>query len=130
MKPIQKLGTLTLLLLISVKALIIPAIFLDYELRKDFIIANYCVNKDLPELNCDGKCYLAKQLKKAKQDSEKQAENTFLGKVFQLEVTIEIWYCHFEEANFKRIKKAFFPSKLFETIQSSHGIFHPPRLNT
>ena len=28
----------------------------------DYIIAKYCVNKDKPEMHCNGKCHLMKQL--------------------------------------------------------------------
>lgn len=33
-----------------------------YELNIDYIIETYCVNKDKPELKCNGKCHLAKKL--------------------------------------------------------------------
>ncbi|MFL1011156.1 hypothetical protein [Flavisericum labens] len=33
-----------------------------YELNIDYIIETYCVNIDKPELQCNGKCHLAKQL--------------------------------------------------------------------
>ncbi len=33
-----------------------------YQLNIDYIIENYCINKNKPELQCNGKCHLAKQL--------------------------------------------------------------------
>ena len=43
----------------------------SYELNKTYIIDNFCVNKDKPMMNCDGKCYLSQQLRtqKEKQDA-------------------------------------------------------------
>lgn len=35
------------------------------------LAAKYCVNKKKPMLHCDGKCYLAKQLKKLEQEEKK-----------------------------------------------------------
>jgi len=35
---------------------------LYYQLNIDYIIETYCINKDQPELQCNGKCHLAKQL--------------------------------------------------------------------
>lgn len=35
---------------------------LYYQLNIDYIIDTYCINKDKPELQCNGKCHLAKQL--------------------------------------------------------------------
>lgn len=36
----------------------------SYELNKADITARYCVNKARPQLHCDGKCHLARQLRK------------------------------------------------------------------
>jgi len=33
-----------------------------FELNIDEIIEKYCVNKDKPQLECNGKCHLAKQI--------------------------------------------------------------------
>jgi hypothetical protein len=40
-----------------------------YHANKDYIARVLCENRDKPQLNCDGKCYLAKQLK-AQQDRQ------------------------------------------------------------
>ena len=44
----------------------------DYQLNKARITELYCVNKARPQLHCNGKCHLAKQLRKA-DDAEKKA---------------------------------------------------------
>ena len=36
--------------------------FVYYGTNMDYIIENYCVNKERPQLKCDGKCFLAKKL--------------------------------------------------------------------
>lgn len=35
---------------------------LYYQLNIEYIIDTYCVNKEKPELQCNGKCHLTKQL--------------------------------------------------------------------
>lgn len=45
----------------------------DYIINKDYIAEHYCVNKDNPEMDCDGKCYLVKQLKQASDDQEESS---------------------------------------------------------
>ena len=46
--------------------LVKPAIpYLEYIVRKDFIIEKFCINKEKPELQCNGKCHLNKQAQKA-----------------------------------------------------------------
>jgi hypothetical protein len=43
----------------------------DYQLHKAQITAQYCVNKARPQLHCNGKCHLAKQLRKAEGGDKK-----------------------------------------------------------
>ena len=89
MEKSKKIISVTLLLALVVKLLMAPAIFLDYQLRKDFIVRNYCINKNRPEMNCDGKCYLARQIKKAQENDEKQATDSFISKLFLTESEIK-----------------------------------------
>lgn len=45
-----------------------------YEINKEYVSTVLCINKNKPELKCNGKCYLTKQLKKAdtpQSDTEK-----------------------------------------------------------
>lgn len=44
----------------------------DYLLNRDYIAKVLCVNRDKPEMKCNGKCHLAKQLKK-QDEAEGQA---------------------------------------------------------
>ncbi|OIN59070.1 hypothetical protein [Arsenicibacter rosenii] len=64
---------LFLLVTLCAKVLIVPCILLDFELRKAYIVSNFCENKNRPELHCDGKCYLAKRLRAA-QEREEQSK--------------------------------------------------------
>lgn len=52
----------------------------DYQLNKARITELYCVNKTRPQLHCNGKCHLAKQLRKA-DGAEKKAPAGTLAKV-------------------------------------------------
>ncbi len=45
---------------------------LYYQLNIDTIIEKYCVNKERPRLNCNGKCYLMTQMKNAKKQSSSE----------------------------------------------------------
>ncbi len=42
----------------------------EYAVNYDYIVNSLCVNKSKPELHCNGKCYLGKELAKANSDSE------------------------------------------------------------
>jgi len=48
-------------------------ITLDYEANKAFIAEFLCINKSKPQLQCQGQCFLKKQLKKAEQAEEQTA---------------------------------------------------------
>lgn len=39
------------------------------------ITQKLCVNKNKPQLHCNGKCYLSKQLKKAAENEKKQSQS-------------------------------------------------------
>ncbi|MGJ8592442.1 MAG: hypothetical protein ACSHXF_07835 [Aquaticitalea sp.] len=52
-----------------------------YELNIDTIIQKYCVNKDKPELQCNGKCHLATQLQIVNTSDESQ-QLTFILEAF------------------------------------------------
>ncbi|WP_420570756.1 hypothetical protein [Kordia sp.] len=43
----------------------------NYLINQDYIAEFLCINKDKPELECNGKCYLAKQLKETSEEKEK-----------------------------------------------------------
>lgn len=44
--------------------------YIEYAINKDFISKVLCINKNTPELNCNGKCYLKSQLKKANETNQ------------------------------------------------------------
>lgn len=47
-----------------------------FYMDREQITALYCVNKDKPQLECDGKCELSKRLSEAKDQKESEAEIT------------------------------------------------------
>ena len=52
-------------------------IIADFYIHQDSIIAEKCINKDKPELHCNGQCYLKKELNLQKNITTDQ-ENTEL----------------------------------------------------
>ena len=51
--------------------------YLDYVINKEYIVENLCENIEKPELQCDGKCHLAKEIKKITEEEEKGPSNPF-----------------------------------------------------
>ncbi|WP_299760746.1 hypothetical protein [uncultured Pontibacter sp.] len=54
-----------LLILMTFQVMYKGIVFSSYFANKSYIAAVLCENKAKPELQCEGKCYLKKQLKKA-----------------------------------------------------------------
>ncbi len=54
----------------AIKPVIEISNVLYYQLNIDTIIEKYCVNKERPKLNCNGKCYLMTQMKMSKTTSD------------------------------------------------------------
>lgn len=45
-----------------------------YSLNKKMIADKLCINKNNPQLHCNGHCFLAKQLNKAEQNEKQQSQ--------------------------------------------------------
>ncbi|MCP9755562.1 hypothetical protein EGI26_10380 [Lacihabitans sp. CCS-44] len=130
MDLIKKITGAVLLITVTFKMLMAPLIFADYELRKDFIIKNYCVNKSLPELHCDGKCYLAKQLEKAEQEDKKQATGNFITKLlsFESEIKANLFTDFFLQKPFLVKENPNFIYSEFFSSKNAFSFFHPPQV--
>ena len=70
-------------LLISFRV-IIP--FVEYWVNYDYISKVLCINKDKPELKCNGKCHLMKQIAKT---SEQESTNNSSNKNTNLSKTLD-----------------------------------------
>lgn len=55
---------------------------LYYQLNIDTIVEKYCVNKERPQLNCNGKCYLMSQMKAKTQPSTENSDIVIITEAF------------------------------------------------
>lgn len=46
-------------------------VIFGYHLNKGYITENFCVNKAKPEMQCNGKCHLKKELKESEENASK-----------------------------------------------------------
>ncbi|MEL6558778.1 MAG: hypothetical protein AAFQ94_11380 [Bacteroidota bacterium] len=51
-------------------SLAVPSIYLDFEIRKDYIAKVLCINKEKPITQCGGKCFLKRQLENTQQGDQ------------------------------------------------------------
>ncbi len=99
-----------------------------YEVNEEYVAAELCENQDEPELECNGKCYLMKQLKKSEpaptQNEEDRAINPFSLKIELFQNCTQMDLVH-EEFNIERGHDIFFYSNSYAK-DISPNIFHPP----
>lgn len=71
---IRRIIALALLLALLSPILAKLFVYAEFKSNQAYIASTLCENRDRPELNCEGKCYLMKKLKAA-EDKEKKQEN-------------------------------------------------------
>lgn len=101
-------------------------VVLEYDLNKDFISKNLCVNKAKPKLHCNGKCQMMKKL------AEEEKQNSSNGNTTKIKVQ-EVIFCN-------EINKPTLPAVAFLNLTYNEeppllkhtapitSIFHPPSI--
>ena len=118
---------ITYFLLFSILSVSLAPAFIvaGFELNRDYIGTTLCINRDKPQLHCNGKCYLMKKLKAAEENERK--ENTRLK--------MENFSGYFDINTFTTLKTRFFMVSDFKPVirytsfyisRVSGSIFKPP----
>ncbi len=58
----RKILAISILILFAARPSYCVGYYIYFELNLDYIVKTYCVNKDNPQLQCNGKCHLSKKL--------------------------------------------------------------------
>ncbi len=102
---------------------------IEYGVNYDYISQVLCVNKDKPQMHCNGKCHLMKEMAK-EAESEKPISPDKKTSASEKEILFYQALQPFESFN------AFYPSvfkinagysNLYYFL-NSHAVFHPPAL--
>ena len=102
-------------------------IYTDYIINKEYIANNLCVNKSKPILKCNGKCHLAKQLKKQDQKENKSSSSKEKIEVITDQFSVET-YAFFESDFLKAKKKDVFEYNKSIIQSDLNSVFQPPRV--
>lgn len=97
--------------------------FAGFEINQKYIAAELCINKDKPQLHCNGQCYLMKKLKQAEdkeQKQERQSQKNLIQDALVVKPLIFKQY-PFSEINFHVPLTTGMPQSTLNTI------FHPPQ---
>lgn len=96
--------------------------FVEYAINYDYISKVLCINKDKPELNCNGKCQLMMELEEQQDDDYKSLrismEEYPIGFVNILAIELE-------EKKFTERKVLFSFKKNYHYLLNKK-VFHPP----
>lgn len=102
---------------------------LYYQLNIDYIIETYCINKDKPELQCNGKCHLAKQLQVTQPETQGD-ENSAISVVVEAFYPLYLQFMTSEDDTLVSLiyPKQSWSSQAFKTKDFIEELFHPPRV--
>ncbi len=102
-----------------------------YLANYEFVSEELCENTEEPMLQCNGKCYLAKQLEKAEAEKKEQDSEQPLPP-FQVE---EEYVCFSSFSNLIQFtpeyifrEKDYFGNQFFTDASPTDDIFHPPQV--
>lgn len=101
-----------------------------YKIDQNRIAQEKCENKARPKLKCNGKCYLAKQLKKIEAE-EKKNDSTGKSNPYSSKAETHFFTWNEPKAMIKHIDyhqqskgKHYYNGRILNPLSSS--IFHPP----
>lgn len=94
-----------------------------FEMNQGYIAKELCVNKDKPQLHCNGQCYLMRKLKQAQEKEQKQ-EHQF--QKIQLQEAIVSTPFIFKQYSFIAINLRI-PLTTGVPVARLSTIFHPPQ---
>ncbi|MCC2548655.1 hypothetical protein LJY25_19560 [Hymenobacter sp. BT175] len=101
-------------------------VVLNYQAQKQRITELFCVNKARPAMQCNGKCHLAKQLRKAG-STDGKAPSTSFAKL-KLDAVSPLprlrFSSHATVPSAPRRFAGFRPG--YYAFTPAHGVFHPP----
>jgi len=98
-------------------------VWVNYELNIESITEEFCVNKEKPELKCNGKCHLAEQLEESSPvESNEPAEASYIPQ-------IPLFYQEIEETGLADSTplEQNFKTFHFYSYQPFLKIDHPPK---
>lgn len=100
-------------------------VFAGFEMNQGYIAKELCVNRDKPQLHCNGQCYLMKKLKQAQEKEQKQ------DRQFQkIQLQEAIVYTPFVFKQYSFIAVDFrVPFTTGMPVAQLNTIFHPPQLS-
>ncbi len=117
------------LLFMYILAWMIPYMpYIEYELNKKYIAEVLCENKDKPEMHCNGKCHLKKQIKKANSAPEQQQQEPQAPPPLKSDPVITVLFLSKQQSFYaQKCSKIIVPYLINYQFILITDIFHPPK---
>ncbi len=99
-------------------------LIIDFKINQEFIAKVLCINKDKPELKCNGQCHLKKELSKSEEKEKEAPQSIQLKEQMQftpksIRTSLQLFPCAVQSS---------YPYMMpFSGAQFFKDIFHPPR---
>ena len=101
-------------------------IYAGFELNRDYISTTLCENIDMPELHCNGQCYLAKKIQQAQEKEKNNTQDQKKGNYQEAFITQKVILI----MPFTYVKNFTASEIPFDLPIQSATIFHPPKINS
>ncbi|RYF75767.1 MAG: hypothetical protein EOO39_06485 [Cytophagaceae bacterium] len=125
----RQLLTYTLITSLLLQLFSREVIVMSFELNRDFIAKNLCENRNRPQLNCDGKCYLAKKLKAQHDREDRETTERIQNMPVLALFCTDLFTFTFADASGDATTNV--PVSYYQQSPYAaplHGIFQPPRI--
>lgn len=99
-------------------------IYASYIENRDFIAKNLCENRSRPEMHCNGKCHLRKQLQKDEQNDHSQLPSSL--KLFDESISLNQEQPDWLFEQVVSIRVSYPELNLHFPVSPVTDIFHPP----
>lgn len=126
------LSTLFLIMVLLSKTIYSVFWQVNFHLNQKEIVRMECENKNRPEMHCNGKCYLAKQLQKADDQLDEKREESSRSLKHLKWMETSLFACpdkvlvKMELASFSSLEMTHFHDVNFYHYENVSGCFHPP----
>jgi hypothetical protein len=97
-------------------------IVMEFRVNQSYIAEVLCVNRDKPEMHCDGRCHLKKELDR---DTQQEKNNNSGKDKYEVMFVEAIPLFHTTAITDQRVFNAFYKDPSLDTPVSA--IFHPPQ---
>lgn len=120
---LKKIAVFSLLFIMLLQISGKLAVFAYYQINKKYISENLCENRNNPQLHCNGKCHLAKEL--AKEENRRQSPNNTLKLEKDLVLYSESYNFNLQLLNNEKVSPVAF-YLLIPCSAPVNSTYHPP----